>query len=155
MAWGSAARICGYDVGRGNQVDVMAPLLLKKDHDGGKLVIVDVGGRLLLVADIIVLAEETEQVAGSEKNGSRSVLPYQWTLFAEMRAKACHLCPPTHIAYARGSFDAIHLAALRADGAAGQHPLGGSNSSLQFAGFKESQIAGGCWPLFSSQGCCM
>jgi hypothetical protein len=58
-------------VGRGDEVDVEGALSLQVEHDFGQLGILD-RPALTQPTDLIVLTEETAQVAAAEKNRSRS-----------------------------------------------------------------------------------
>jgi hypothetical protein len=86
------------------------------DHHGGYLLR---PGFITLVpvADLLVLAEVAEKIAGADKNRARPVAADQGGFFAEMRIEACDTRKPSSPAKALLVFQPIHPALSWAEAA--------------------------------------
>jgi hypothetical protein len=70
-------------VGRCDKIDVVAPYFLEFDHSPSHL---GRGNTLTpsQVADVVILTEDTPEVAMGEENGPRPVISHQRTLLSKM-----------------------------------------------------------------------
>ena len=80
-----------HHVFRGDPVDVVAAHFLKFQHHLGETGRPDFLAGLLL-ADVIVLAENTTQVAPGKKDGPAALPSAQTIFLAKMRKVTCHAC---------------------------------------------------------------
>ena len=74
-------------MGRRNEVYVMAPILLERQHDVRELFERDFRP-LTSMADRIILAENTPEIAAPHEYGARAEPSDQWLFFTEMCAVA-------------------------------------------------------------------
>jgi len=101
-------------VGGRDEVDVMAALALQREHHVGESRRGDLPAHVLL-ADIVVLAEDAGQIAAGKEDGARAVATNEGRLFAEVRGKAGHSGPSPGTAEAAFIPQAVHAAAPGAD----------------------------------------
>ena len=83
-------------MGRGNEVDVAYAVVLQAKHDAGKLLDGDIPA-VALVADIVVLAENTAKITTRKKDSPAAPAPDKYRLLAKMRPSRCdtHIGPDT------------------------------------------------------------
>ncbi len=74
-------------MGGRNKVDIVAAPSLKPDHSGCQFLI-GVRGTVPLHADLIILTEDTFEIAMGEKNGSGAAAPHERRFLAIMREDA-------------------------------------------------------------------
>ena len=74
----------GHNVGRGHEIDIMTALFLKVYHHCSEL-LVSHFDPVPLVADPVILTEETEKIAVRKKNCSRTLPADQRAFLAKVR----------------------------------------------------------------------
>ena len=74
-------------MGWGHKIDVVAADVLEMQHDRGQLLRVN-SLTVTFMADIVILAEVTHQIAVGEKDRPRPFSTHQRCFFAEMRIVA-------------------------------------------------------------------
>jgi hypothetical protein len=119
----------------------VAASFLEVEHDLRKLAGTDLSSRFLLT-DIVILAEDTPQIAPCEKNCPASLPAAKAVLFSEVWAIACHSCVASRLADFGLVLQAIDLTIPRADFAGFQTRQGFVDSSLKFAGFVQGDVLG-------------
>ena len=72
-----------------DKIDVMAAQVRELNHHRGHLFGPHIGS-LLVVTDLIVLAEVAQEVAGADENRSRTMDPYQRSFFTKVSIIARH-----------------------------------------------------------------
>jgi len=77
-------------MGGGDEINVMASQVLQGKHDLRYLLLIHLIS-LSQMADVVVLAEDTSQIAIGEEYGARSEFPHQRAFLSKMRAKAGNL----------------------------------------------------------------
>ena len=95
--------------------------------------------RLDVLADVVVLAEDTAQVAVAEEDGSGTVPPAQAVLLTEVREGARHDRVPSGLAGRPCVSQTIHTAVTRTEPAIGERGNGACGAVTQLAAAK-SQI---------------
>ena len=70
-----------------DKIDVMAAQVRELNHHRGHLFGPHIGS-LLVVTDLIVLAEVAQEVAGADENRSRTMDPYQRSFFTKVSKPA-------------------------------------------------------------------
>ena len=124
----------GHDVRGRDEVDVVASLGLKIEHEFGD----GVGGEVAadsVGAEFGVLAEHAAEVAPGKEDGARAVGSDQGRLFTEMGLGAAHARLWAGVAPAGFPREAVDVAEARADRAILQQGAGGFGAAPQFAGF--------------------
>ena len=104
-----------------HEIDVVAALRLQGEHHGGELI-----ERNLVAApvvrDVVVLAENTGEVAVGEEDGARSAAPHERPLLSEVRVKRRDDGQRAAAAFPAFPGHAVHAAAMRAERAGADHP---------------------------------
>ena len=70
-------------MGRRDEINIVASLLLQFEHDCGQIVVGHLPA-VSLMTDLKILAKETEQVTMGKKNGTGAMGADQWIFFPEM-----------------------------------------------------------------------
>jgi hypothetical protein len=138
----------------------MAALLLQVNHEGGHLVGSDLDS-FVQVADLIVLAEHTEQVAAAVKNGAGPAGSHQGRFFTEVRGITGNPGLDTCGADTLFIIKTVFSASAWAEATLLQEFVRLTDSCLQFTAFMKFQISrfhnsvvSGQWSVVSGQKKC-
>jgi len=130
-----------HDVSGSDQVNVVAALLLQRQHHLSQLF----GLRRLsfaLPTDFIVLAENATQIAPAEKDGSRAARAAQTALLAEVSEIAADRGVAPGPASLGLVLQTIDFAVARTQGAIGQLFYTKGDAARQFSGSPQCEVGG-------------
>lgn|GEM_PF-4798697 len=108
----------------GDQIDVVAPHGLQFEHGGGQCAGIGLQGQGIALADAIILAKTTTEIAASKKDGAGPTPADQGGFLAEMRTVTGYPGQGSGTASAGLAGQAVDPAAAGAQGTAGQYPPG-------------------------------
>ena len=135
---------------RGNEVDVVAPLILQLQHYGGDLLRAVARCRAAGadgLADVVVLAEHAAQIAVREEDRARPVPSAKAVFLAEMRERAADDRVAAGLARGPAILEPIDTAVARACAAVGERRQGALDAS---SGRETNMPDGSAWDIANS-----